>query len=110
MIGTLLSMDVTMRIATNHDRQVILTDSGDLPLYIVCEDGEMIANLLLRLNCSAYIYNDIRIGYREYDYLHITVPVLEAWQKRYAGKRGRKPAIALYVIDADGKILEAIRP
>lgn len=110
MIGTILSSDVTARIIADHIYQPVLMDTGDVPLYIPCGDVEMIANLMIRLGISAYIYNDVKIGNAGRDYLSITVPVLESWKKRYSGKRGRKPNIALYVIDSNGIILEEIRP
>jgi hypothetical protein len=107
MIGEVLSSDVTARIIADHLYTPVFMDDK---LYIPCDDINMIAHLMIRLGVSAYIYNDVRIGAGARDYLSVTLPIYESWKKRYAGKRGRKPNIALYVIDSNGFIQEVIRP
>jgi hypothetical protein len=107
MIGEVLSSDVTARIIADHLYTPVFMDDK---LYIPCGDVNMIAHLMIRLGVSAYIYNDVRIGAGARDYLSVTVPVLTTWKHMYAGKRGRKPNIALYVIDSNGFIQEVIRP
>jgi hypothetical protein len=110
MIGDVLSSDVTARIIADHLYTPVFMDGGMVPLYIPCGDPVLIAKLMIRLGVSAYVYSDVRIGALRKDYLSITLPVLEYWRDIYNGKRGRKPNIALYVIDSNGIIQEIIRP
>lgn len=106
MIGTQLSHDITARVIANHDRLPVLMDEDGL--YVQCDPKQM-ALLLARMNCSAYIYADAMFA-MDRDYLSVTLPVYETWRDMFKGRRGRKPNIALYVIDNNGIIQEIIKP
>jgi hypothetical protein len=110
---TQLPYDI-MQVDIDYNGVVFLQDryAGDTSFYLTLAP-DYIAAMLIRLGKSAYMSNGRQTQHGKYVLNAATIAdeIEKTFEKMFAGKKGRRPNVAFYVVDCEtGEILRTVKP